>query len=321
MAGVTTAGTVRVGIVSWNTAALLDRCLAALPAALHGWDASIVVVDNASSDGSASLAAGHSGVTVIGNAANVGYARAMNQALAGAGAPVLIALNPDTEPGPGSLALLADRLLANPLVGLVAPRLVNADGSTQYSARRFPSLGVATAGAVVPVRWHAGSLGRRLLLEHASRPETSRDIDWAIGAVHVIRTAALAGRPPYDERWFMYAEDIELCWRLAQRGWRRRLEADIVVSHVGNAAGERAWGDAYNRRCLDAIYDWYERDRGPVEVRAWAAMNTLGVASRALFGSASGRDADHVAWLWRAVPYHARVVLKGAPPLTGPPPG
>lgn len=313
------ATAIRVGIVSWNTAALLDRCLATLPAALAGCDFEVVVVDNDSSDDSAGMVAKHPGVTLIRNPANVGYARAMNQALGGTDAPVLIALNPDTEAPPGSLTRLADRLLADPgtaLVGpqLVGPQLVDGHVVAQYTARRFPSLAGAAAVTFIPVRYHDRALGRRLLLEAATPPAEATDVDWVIGAVHVIRASALAGRLPYDERWFMYAEDIELCWWLHERGWRCRLEADITVAHVGNASGSQAWAGDYDRRCLDAIYDWYQRDRGSAEVRAWAALNTLGVVTRALFGSALGRDRDHVAWLWHVAPYHGRVLIRGAPP-------
>ncbi len=278
------AAVVRVGIVSWNTAALLDRCLAALPAALAGVTAEVVVVDNASGDGSADRAAAHPSVTVIRNPVNVGYGRAMNQALAGTDAAVLIALNPDTDPPPGSLARLVDRLLGDPGVGLVAPQLVAADGAVQYTGRRFPSVGGAAAACFLPVRWHAGALGRHLLLEAAPVPDGPADVDWAIGAVHVIRASALRDRAPYDERWFMYVEDLELCWWLAARGWRRRLEADITVAHVGNAAGAQAWGDDYDRRCFDAIYDWYQRDVGARPVRTVAALNALNAASRAVGG-------------------------------------
>jgi N-acetylglucosaminyl-diphospho-decaprenol L-rhamnosyltransferase len=310
---------VRVGIVSWNTAALLDRCLAALPLALAGVSAEIVVVDNASADASAQVAAAHPGVRVIANPTNVGYGRAMNQALGGTDAPVLIALNPDTEPPPGSLAALASRLMADPGVGLVAPQLVGADGVVQYTARHFPGLAVAAAGCLLPVRRHDGRLGRRLLLEAAAQPVRPADVDWAIGAVHVIRASALRGRKPYDERWFMYVEDIELCWWLAQRGWRRRFQPDITVPHVGNASGAQAWGDDYDRRCYDAIYDWYQRDVGARPLRVVAALNAVNAASRAAVGRLARRPADHIANRAHAARYHAHIARYGPPPPAGAP--
>ena len=304
--------------MSWNTADLLDRCLSALPAALAGTDADLVVVDNASSDASADVAAGHPGVRVVRNPANVGYARAMNTALGGGAADVLIALNPDTEPPPGSLVTLVHRLLADPGVGLVAPKLLGAAGDPQWSARRFPSLGVGAATCLLPGRWQGGRLGRHLNLELADQPDHPADIDWAIGAVHVIRARALAGRAPYDERWFMYVEDIELCWWLAERGWRRRFEADVAVPHVGNASGDQAWGDEYMGRCFDAMYDWYERDLSRLGVRAWAALNALRVLSRTGRALVARQPEDHLAALRRELPHHTRVVVGGAPPPAGP---
>jgi len=325
---------VRVGLVSWNTAGLLDRCLTALPAALAGVEAEIVVVDNASSDASAAIAAAHHGVRLVRNPRNAGYAAAMNQALSGTGAPVLIALNPDTEPPPGSLSALVGRLHGDASVGLLSPRLVDGDGRPQHTARRFPSLRLGAADALLPARLRRGRIGRHFLLEFGAGPAAPADVDWTIGAVHVIRAAALRGRPPYDERWFMYVEDLELCWWLAQRGWRRRFEADIVVPHVGNAAGDQAWGSGYRHRCLDAIYDWYQRDVGSVSARSWAALNALNAASRAAVGIAAHRPAEHVANLVEDIGYHARVVRRGAPAVgagptrppsagpegTGPPP-
>ncbi len=310
----------RVGVVSWNTAALLDRCLAALPAALDGTDARVVVVDNASTDGSDRVPDAHAHVTAVRNPTNVGYGAAMNQALADEGAEVLIALNPDTEPPPGSLATLVQRLLADPGVGLVAPTLVAFDGQVQWSARPFPSLAVGAATCIVPGRWQAGRIGRHFSLEQAAQPAAPTDVDWAIGAVHVIRARALAGRPPYDERWFMYGEDLELCWWLAGHGWRRRFEANVTVPHLGNASGDQAWGDGYAGRCFDALYDWYERDRGRVSVRAWASLNVLRVATRTGFAVLAGRPEAHVAGLRRELPHHARVVLRGAPAPAGSPP-
>src|SRR4051812_48180456 len=116
---------VRIGIVAWNTAALLDRCLRAIPAAVAPLEAEVVVVDNASDDETASVVRAYPGVVFVRNDENLGYARAMNQALADTDAPVLIALNPDTEPPPSSLARLVAVLHDDPHVALVAPRLVN----------------------------------------------------------------------------------------------------------------------------------------------------------------------------------------------------
>jgi GT2 family glycosyltransferase len=310
---------IRVGIVSWNTAPLLDRCLTALPAALDGVDGTVVVVDNASSDGSAGVAAGHPDVNVVQNTENAGYARGMNQALAGGDAEVLVALNPDTEPAPGSLATLAHRLMADPGVGLVVPRLANPNGTLQHSVYRFPSPRQAATVLLTPRRVLRGPVGARWWADGHASHDRATDIDWAIGAVHVIRASALDGEAPYDERWFMYVEDVDLCWRLAQRGWRRRLEPDVCVVHVGNASGAQAWGDSRTDRWMAATYDWYARTFGRPAMRRWAAVNATAVSlhlAGALPGAVLGstRRRRRVRELARSLPRQVGALVAGRYP-------
>lgn len=302
----------------WNTAALLDRCLATLPDALGPLTAEIVVVDNASEDGSAEVAERH-GAAVIRNPVNVGYGRGMNQALAGTSAEFLVALNPDTEPGPGSLHELIGRIRAAPDVGLVAPRLLNPDGTDQHSVYRFPSPAVAIAVAFVPSRWQASWVGRRWWLEGFADHRRSTDVDWAIGAVHVIRAEALQGGLPYSERWFMYVEDLDLCWRLDQHGWRRRLEADVAIPHVGNAAGAIRWGDSRTSRWIEATYDWYRLARGRRAMTTWAMANSAGllwlIGRRGVIGavdpSRRGAAKHQIREFSRVLPQHLRILVWG----------
>jgi glycosyltransferase involved in cell wall biosynthesis/GT2 family glycosyltransferase len=278
--------------VSWNTADHLRSCLAALPEALGDLEADIVVVDNASRDESVTVCESF-GVRVMRNVENRGYARAMNQALAGSNAEVLIALNPDTVPPPGSLRALVTFLLAHPDVGLVAPRLAFPDGTLQRSVHRMPSIRLAAVMGFVPLSWRQGHIGERWWLEGPSdrRYDEVVDIDWVIGAVHVIRAAALDGHAPYNERWFMYVEDLDLCARLHATGHRVVLDGNITVPHVGSAAGDIAWGDRRDSRWLDAMYDWYARERSPLAARAWAAINLLATVTK-LGVVASGHPDD-----------------------------
>jgi N-acetylglucosaminyl-diphospho-decaprenol L-rhamnosyltransferase len=313
---------VRVGIVSWNTAGLLDRCLAALPAALAGLDADIVVVDNASSDASPEVVSRHANVRLVLNDTNVGYARAMNQALTafgGTASRVFIALNPDTEPGPETLAELVRRLLADDRVGLVAPRLLNLDGCDQHSVYRFPSPAVAAAVSFLPRRYQRRGVGARFWLEGFSDHRQTVDVDWAIGAVHVIRSAAVGSRSPYSERWFMYVEDLELCWRLARDGWRRRLCGDIAIAHVGNAAGAQQWGETRTAQWLEATYDWYREAKGRMAMTGWGVVNLAGlcwlIGCRGLVWlcrpSARAAATAEARRFVRVVPQHARILVFG----------
>jgi GT2 family glycosyltransferase len=275
-----------VGIVSYNTADLLRSCLEALPAALGEISAEVVVVDNASSDRSAEVAARFepAGVRVVRGTENVGYARAMNQALAATEAEVLLALNPDTKCRPGSLARLVEVLRAEPAVGLAVPRLLNPDGTLQHSVHRFPSVAVALAMGLMPMRLRAARrawLGRRFWLEGFAPHDRRTAVDWAIGAVHAIRRAAL--RDPdhaFTERWFMYVEDMELCWELRRQGWRVLLEPESEVVHVGSPPRTPAGREAKDIRELDATYDWYVRERGAAAARVFAAANLAGLSAK-----------------------------------------
>jgi len=270
---------VRVGIVSFNTASLLDRCLAALPAALDGLRAEVVVVDNDSQDDSASVAARHVGVDLRRNPSNAGYAVAMNDALTETRAPVLLALNPDTEPPPGALRALIDRLHAHPRTGLVVPRLLNADGTLQPSVHRFPSVALAAVANLLPARLLRGALGRRYWIEGTADHRACAPIDWAYGAVHVMRSSAVGPRP-YNERWFMYVEDLDLCWRLHREGWEVELAGDVAIPHIGNAAGSQHWGAGREARVWAATYDWCAAELGSVSTRLYAGLNATGAFVR-----------------------------------------
>lgn len=313
---------VRVGIVAWNCADVLRDCLAALPAALGDLDAEVVVVDNASDDGSADVA-DVAGVAVLRNDANVGYARGMNRALGATDATVLVALNPDTVPPPGSLERLVSKLEARPDVGLVAPLLRGDDGEVQHSVHRFPSVGRAAMATLLPTAWLPAAVRDRLWLRGAVRPGRSGPVDFAIGAVHVLRAAAVPD-PPYDERWFIYVEDLDLCARLADAGWIRWLAADVEVVHVGNVSGAQAFGGVSARRWWNETYDWYGRRHGALAVRAYALVNALAMGGRLLPAAVrSVRDPRH----WRLARtliglarLHGCTVRRGRPdPL--PPPG
>lgn len=317
---------VRVGIVSWNTARHLDECLTALPAALAGVDSEVVVVDNASGDDSVEVARRH-GVEVVVNDANLGYAVAMNQALLhGEPAELLLALNPDTVPAPGTLRRLVEALDAQPHAGVVVPRLVGEDGRPQASANHFPGAFVPLVAVLSTRRLRRSGVGRSLLLEGSGAHPGGR-VDWAIGAVHLIRASALGGERPYSERSFMYAEDLDLCWRLEQRGAPTFLVDDVEVVHVGNVAGQQAWGASRSPRFWAATYDVIAQRRSPAAARRVAAgcalANLLSIlrTSVRLAGARTRGAASHqIRIRWEEFGVHARTVLRGpAPPPTSPP--
>lgn len=310
----------RIGIVSWNTAGLLGHCLDRLPAALGGARAEVVVVDNDSGDDSAAAAGARDGVTVMVNPCNVGYARAMNQALSGTTAPVLLALNPDTDPPPGSLERLVGHVLAHPRTGLAAPLLTDAEGVVQQSVFPYPGPLQALETNLLPrpVR----RLGPRRTVDGPGDPSLTLRRRWVIGAVHCMRSEALGGRPPYSDRWFMYAEDLELCWRLQQQGWTTALLQGIAVVHHGSASAGQRWGRGaeLELRSLPNLYEWLWTDRSPTLGRAAAAVNAGSIAAKRMILYAAGGlrpgergrlAREKASDLGRLQDYHGRVLAHG----------
>jgi len=311
-----TTADVRVGIVSYNTAELLDRALTSLPDALGGLTAELVVVDNASRDSSVEVALGHRGVNVVSNDSNLGYARAINKALEGTQARTLIALNPDTEAPPGSLEKLVTTLDEHPGAALVAPALVDSSGLPRRSVYPYPGFFQALETGFVPRRWRRDGSPR------GGSPIRTLRRRWTVGAVHCIRKAALGVELPYSTQWFMYAEDIDLCWRLERNGWRNLLREDVTIVHHGNAAGIQRWGEgaALELKSLPNIYEWLWSSRSPFEARATALANFISVEIKRwafMAGAAAekdrraeqlGKHADELATLAR---YHAQVLRTG----------
>lgn len=220
---------VSIVILTWNSRALLDACLTALPAATAPLATEVIVVDNGSRDGTAELLAGRPDVVTITNPTNRGVAPARNQGLRAAHGEFIALLDVDTVPAPGSFATLIARLRAAPEVGLVGPKLVDPDGRLQYSCRRFPTL-VDKLCRRLPAR-----IGRALVddvelrgWDHAG----VRQVDYVIGACQVIRRTALDHTGLLDERIFYGPEDVDLCLRMHRAGWQVEYVPAAVVMHL-----------------------------------------------------------------------------------------
>lgn len=297
---------VRIGIVAFDTADYLGPCLERLSEATSGLVVEVVVVDNGSPTTADADVARRFPVELVRLAENVGYARGMNVALADTRAPYLVALNPDTLPGAGSLRGLVEHLAREPDVGLVGPRLVGTDGSLQHSTHAFPSPAVALTTGFVPPRLRSGRLGRRMTLEGQVVMDRPSDVDWTVGAVHAVRRSALRREHAYSERSFMYAEDMEICWHLRQGGWRVVFDPSVEVVHVGNVSGAKTFGARRELRWLDATYDWYVAEHGAAAARRWAAANTAGLLNKLAVLSVTRRDPAHRAYVRELADLHRR---------------
>ena len=217
-------------VVTHQSRGVVDRLLDSVPAATQGLDVRVVVVDNASTDGTAAHVR-ERGVEVV-EAPNHGYAAGINR-----GAAVvepdraLLALNPDVVLAPGSVAALLEASAARPDIGMVVPRVLDDGGGLSLSLRREPtlanSLGLAWTG------WGA-------LSEYVVDPaayESAGPVDWAVGAVVLVSPRARALLGPWDESFFLYSEETEYCLRARDHGLLTWYVPDAVVTHVGGASG------------------------------------------------------------------------------------
>ena len=219
---------VSVIIVSYNCRDHLDRCLAAL--SKHaGVECEVIVVDNASADGTIeSLAPRWPGVRWISNRENVGFGRANNQGLAVARAPYWFVLNPDTELRAGALTALLAYLEAEPRVAVVGPEIERPDGGLERSA------------GFVPTFLHE-CVETFLLFRLGARGTSLRGpvfgptpVAWISGCAFLVRAAAAREVGVFDERFFMYFEDLDWCYRFGRAGWSVvYLPGPRVLHHRG----------------------------------------------------------------------------------------
>jgi GT2 family glycosyltransferase len=291
---------VAVAVVSWNTRELLRRCLESLAVDAETGLAEVWVVDNGSGDGSPEMVADRFGwATLLAGDENLGFGRAVNLVADRTDSPWLVAANADVRIEPGALRRLLDAGQAAPRLGIVAPRLMTPTGSQQHSVHSFPTV---TLQALTGLGIHnlVPAVGDRLCVEGAWDPERGREVDWAHGALLLIRRASFAAVGGFDPEQWMYAEDLDLAWRMRRQGWLVRYEPAAVVQHEVSAATARAFGDDRRRRYMAATYSWMARRRGLAVTRAfavvsiaaavlrWLALAPLAAIDRKRFGP--GRD-------------------------------
>lgn len=231
---------VSIIIVSWNVRQLLLQCLASLRDAYDGLDTEIIVVDNASSDGTAAaVRAAFPDVQIVANEENRGFTGGNNQGLAVASGRYLFLLNPDTEVQPGALLELWRFMQEHPKVGIAGPRLRYADGSIQPSRRRFPTLiTLFTESTIVQEYWPGLPWFDRYYL--ADRPgDGTQPVDWIVGAAMFARREVYEQIGGLDEGFFMYSEELDWCRRAVKAGWQVVYHPAAEVMHHEGRSSEQ----------------------------------------------------------------------------------
>lgn len=232
---------VSVCVVNWRTADELLTLAASLPEGADGVPYELCVVDNDSGDGSLErLRRELPEATIVAMGRNAGFGSGVNRAVREAAGDALLILNPDTKVFAGAIRRLAEHLEANPEVALVAPQLVGPDGHRQASARRFPSAGAA-AFRGTPLGWlfPRNRFASTYLMEDVQFDEPT-PVEWVSGSAMMLRRAAYESLGGFDEGFFMYCEDVDLCKRLWEAGWQIVYLPSARVEHQVGASSDKA---------------------------------------------------------------------------------
>lgn len=226
-------------IVSFNTRELLRTCLTRVFTATAGLPIEVIVVDNASRDASADMVAQEfPAVRLIRSAVNLGFAAANNRAFEIASGENILLLNPDALLEADALARACAHLEANPRLGMGGGTLLDGAGRPQPSARQFPSL----LNELLVLSGLAHRFPRSRFFGRADRTwddsRTATEVDWVPGAFALIRREALRQVGFFDERFFLYYEEVDLCRRLREADWEIWYWPDVVVHHLGGESSK-----------------------------------------------------------------------------------
>ncbi len=244
-------------IVNWNTCELLAQCLQSVYQTTTNLNAELLVVDNASNDGSSVMVSTrYPRVQLLQNAENVGFARANNQGIRSSIGRYVLLLNSDTEIRPGALETMIAFMDQHPDAAAAGARLLNADGSLQPSCHP-----ILTAGREFWRLFFLEPLHRRATYDMAHwDPQIPRQVETIKGACLLLRRAALGQVGLLDEQYFMYTEEMDLCLRLLRAGWKLYWIPQAQVVH---------YGEASSRQVAEAMYIQLYRSKVQFQRKFW----------------------------------------------------
>jgi GT2 family glycosyltransferase len=241
-------------IINWNGGSLLTRCIETIVSSAPQVSYEIVIVDNASSDDSvaelqasevaAQMIAGEQ-LRIVFNTENRGFGAANNQAFALTDSPFVFLLNLDTEVRPGTIDTLLQKLTSDPKIGACGPKLLNADGTTQTSVFFNPPCVWHT---ILSQLWLYRLLPRRfrgeLLLGWHWSHDRERSVPMLGGAAILAKREVIEEVGGFNERFHMYAEDNEWCWRITKSDWRLMFVPEAILLHHGAQSSGKRWTPA-----------------------------------------------------------------------------
>ena len=298
-------------IVNWNTRQDLLRCLDSITANPPALPFEVLVFDNASTDGSAAaVAAQYPGVRLEAGSENLGFARANNRAASHAQGQFWLLLNPDTVVHPGAVDTLVRYLTEQPCVAAVGPRLINPDGSPQLSIERLPSL--------FREWWRLFHLDRLYPVSQYAKTflasQAPQRVEVLNGACLLLRADTVRPLGLFDEDYFVYSEEVDLCDRLGQAGWELHWLPAAIVTHSGGRStrkvADRMFLELYRNKIK-----FFRKRRGALAGTLYklilfqASLARFGLGQAARLLPLSGRHA------WADVARQYRLLLAALPNL------
>lgn len=283
-----------VVIVNWNTRDLLRNCLRSVYACWPETEYELIVVDNASSDNSVAMVRNEfPRVDLIVNDQNVGFAQANNQGMTRCSRKYIVLLNPDTIVHPNAFDNLVSFMDAHPEAGAAGPLLLNPDGSLQLSCYPFPTIRRELWRLFHLDKVCAYGVYPMALWDH----ETIREVEHIKGACLILRKEAVNRAGWLDEDYFMYSEELDLCYRLSRMGWKLFWVPQSKVTHHGgqstNQAAKEMFLELYRSKIL------FFRKNHPQTVRAYKSILILAAIFRmilmpAIFFESTKQRAKHL---------------------------
>jgi N-acetylglucosaminyl-diphospho-decaprenol L-rhamnosyltransferase len=242
---------IAVVLVSYNTRELTKKALRCLFSSSHELEMEVIIIDNASKDNSAEMiSTEHPDITLIKNAQNVGFGRANNQALPGIHSRYLLLLNTDAFVQPDTISKTVEFMDAHPRCGILGVRLVGRDGELQPSCRFFP-----TPWKIFLDRSGLGRFFKNAAMmddmswDHAS----VRDCDWVPGCYLLVRKEVIDQVGLFDPRYFLYYEEVDLCFAAKAAGWQVTYYPYTSVVHIGGESAKHEGSISSEGRQIESL--------------------------------------------------------------------
>lgn len=285
---------VSIIIVNWNTKKLLKDCLSSVFKFTKAIKYEVIVVDNASADGSAQMVLKKFPyVKLIRNKQNFGFGKANNQGIKIAKGKYIMLLNSDAYLIENSLEKLFKKAESIKNLGILAPQITNEDKSIQQSAGFFPNLPQVFFWMSFLDDLPFGQIFKPYHIDHDSFYQNQHNIDWATAAAILISKEALKKTSGFDENIFMYGEEVELAWRIKNSGFQVIYTPFTKIVHIGRGSSQNVSKAAFIGEYSGIKY-FYKKHKKPISLQIVRFLLKIGALGRILiFGLLGRRELSH----------------------------